>query len=51
LSFANPTLMLLEARDLGLLEPGVRVDPGELRRTERMAMQCAKCRRKTARAA
>jgi hydrogenase-4 component H len=51
LADTNPTLLLLGIRDLGLLEPGVGAGPSGPRRTERLAVQCARCRRKTARAA
>ena len=48
IAFANPTLMMLVNRDLGLVGPGVKSDDGEIRRSDRLAVQCARCRRKTA---
>ncbi len=48
LAFANPTLLMVVGRDLGLVDPGVRSHDGEIRRSERMAIQCPRCRRKTA---
>jgi hydrogenase-4 component H len=48
LVFANPTLLLFDAQAQGLADAGVRVNPEDVRRTERMAMLCARCRRRTA---
>lgn len=48
LAFANPTLMMLRARDLGLLEQGARSEDEKALRSDRLALQCPKCRRKTA---
>jgi len=48
LAFANPALMLADARELGVVGPPLRVDPGDPRRTERLAIACARCRRRTA---
>ncbi len=48
LAFANPTLMLVVQRDLGLVDDGLRSGDGEVLRGDRMALQCPKCRRKTA---
>ena len=48
LAFANPTLMLVIERDLGLVDAGVRSDDGDVLRGDRLAVQCARCRRKTA---
>jgi hydrogenase-4 component H len=48
LAFANPTLMMFHGRDLGLVDEGVRSDGGDVQRSDRLALQCPKCRRKTA---
>jgi hydrogenase-4 component H len=48
LAFANPTLMMFHGRELGLIDEGVRSDGDKLLRGDRLALQCAKCRRKTA---
>lgn len=51
-SFANPTLMLFAGRDLGYVEQGVKSQHADTAlRADRMALQCAKCRRQTAFAA
>ncbi len=49
--FANPTLSLFAGLGLGYVEPGVRSGDDTPLRQDRMAIQCARCRRKTARAA
>ena len=51
LAFANPTVMMVVGRDLGLVDQGVRSADGEVLRNDRLALQCPKCRRKTASAA
>ncbi len=48
LAFANPTLMTVVGRDLGLADQGVRSEYGEVLRGDRLSLQCPKCRRKTA---
>jgi len=48
LAFANPTLMMIAGRDLGLVDQGVRSEDDEVLRSDRLALQCPKCRRKTA---
>jgi hydrogenase-4 component H len=50
-SFANPTLMMFAGQGLGYVEPGVRSQSDSPLRADRMAMQCPKCKRKSARAA
>jgi len=50
-SFANPSLAMFAGERLGYVEQGVR-NPSEVAlRADRMAIQCPKCRRKTAYAA
>ena len=51
LAFANPTLMMVVGRDLGVVDQGVRGEKGEVLRGDRLALQCPNCRRKTASAA
>jgi len=48
LAFANPTLMMVVARDLGLVDQGVKGEGEEVLRGDRLTLQCPKCRRKTA---
>ena len=48
LAFANPTLMMLLGRDLGVVDQGIRSEGDEAQRGDRLALQCPKCRRKTA---
>ncbi len=50
LAYANPTLMMFSSRELGLVEQGVRSEDGEVPRSDHLALQCPKCRRKTAQA-
>jgi hydrogenase-4 component H len=50
-SFANPTLMMFAGQGLGYVEPGVRTQAKHALRADRMAIQCPKCRRRTAHAA
>ena len=48
LAFANPTVMMVVGRDLGLVDQAVKSADGEVLRSDRLTLQCAKCRRKTA---
>ena len=48
LAFANPTLMMFRGRELGLIDEGVKSPNGEVLRSDRLTLQCPKCRRKTA---
>ncbi len=48
LAFANPTLMVYRGRELGLIDEGVRGESDNVLRSDRLALQCPKCRRKTA---
>jgi hydrogenase-4 component H len=48
LAFANPMLMMFHGRELGLTDERVRSDGNDLLRSDRLALQCPKCRRKTA---
>jgi len=50
-SFANPTLMMFAGQRLGYVEPGVKSRSDTVLRADRMAIQCPKCRRRTALAA
>ena len=50
-SFANPTLMMFAGQGLGYVEPGVKSQSEVALRADRMAIQCPKCKRKTAHAA
>ena len=50
-SFANPTLMMFTGQRLGYVEQGVRSKSDTALRADRMAIQCPKCRRRTALAA
>ena len=50
-SFANPTLAMFAGQGLGYVQPGVRSQSDSALRADRMAIQCPKCKRKTARAA
>ena len=50
-SFANPTLAMLAGQELGFVEQGVRSTSVSILRSDRMAIQCPRCRRKTAYAA
>jgi len=51
LSFANPTLAVYSGLQLGYVEKGVRSQSETPLRSDRVALQCPKCRRKTAHAA
>ena len=50
-SFANPTLAVYNGMRLGYVEQGVRSTAEVTLRQDRMALQCPRCRRKTAWAA
>lgn len=50
-SFANPTLAMFAGQRLGYVEKGVRSASVNILRTDRMAIQCPRCKRKTAQAA
>jgi hypothetical protein len=50
-SFANPTLAMFTGQRLGYVEKGVRNTSVSILRTDRMAIQCPKCKRKSAQAA
>ncbi|MGR8920156.1 MAG: 4Fe-4S dicluster domain-containing protein [Gammaproteobacteria bacterium] len=51
LAFANPTLMILKGQELGIVDDGVRQSDGEAVRGDRLALQCPRCRRRSAFAA
>ncbi len=51
LVYANPTLLTFHGRDLGLIDEGVKSEGDEVLRSDRLALQCPRCRRKTAFAA
>ena len=51
IAFANPALMGIVARDLGLGDEGPVGQPGDVTRGDRLALQCPRCRRRTAFAA
>ena len=46
LSFANPTLMLVSHKELAVVDEGVKTDPEQHLRGDRLTVQCPKCRRK-----
>jgi len=48
LAFTNPTLMLVSQSDLALVDEGVTADSKDAQRSQRISIQCPKCRRKTA---
>ena len=50
LAYANPTLMMFHNRELGLVDQGVRHKGDNALRSDRLALQCPKCRRETAHA-
>ena len=50
-SFANPTLAMFAGQRLGYVEQGVNSTSESTLRADRLAIQCPKCKRKTARAA
>jgi formate hydrogenlyase subunit 6/NADH:ubiquinone oxidoreductase subunit I len=47
LAFANPTLMLVSAGELAVVDEGVKPPSDAPRRAGRVSIQCPKCRRKT----
>ncbi len=51
IAFANPTLMAVVARDLRLGDEGPVGQPSGITRADRLALQCPRCRRRTAFAA
>ena len=51
MSFANPTLAMFAGQRQGYVEQGVSSTSDTTLRADRMAIQCPKCKRKTARAA
>jgi formate hydrogenlyase subunit 6/NADH:ubiquinone oxidoreductase subunit I len=51
MSFANPTLSMYAGQQLGYVEQGVQNPSETVLRADRMAIQCPRCKRKTARAA
>jgi hydrogenase-4 component H len=50
-SFANPTLAIFAGQRLGYVEQGVSSNSVTMLRGDRMAIQCPKCKRKTAQVA
>lgn len=50
-SFANPTLAMFSGQRLGYVEQGVSNSSVTTLRSDRMAIQCPKCKRQTAGAA
>ena len=48
MAFCNPTLMLVSHRELEVVDPGVARADGDVTRAQRVAIQCPRCRRKTA---
>jgi len=48
LAFTNPTLMLVSTRELALVSEGVKITADKTVRSQRVSIQCPKCRRKTA---
>ncbi len=51
MSFANPTLAMFSGQRLGYVEAGVKNPSNLTLRADRMAIQCPKCKRRTAAAA
>jgi hydrogenase-4 component H len=47
LAFTNPTLMLASYKDLAVVDKGVKVETEGAERSQRLNIQCPKCRRKT----
>ncbi|MFC1461837.1 4Fe-4S dicluster domain-containing protein [Verrucomicrobiota bacterium] len=47
LAFANPTVMLVSQTQLTVVDEGVETDPKQDQRSQRVSIQCPKCRRKT----
>lgn len=48
IAFANPTLLGVVAGDLGVMDRGTGNRDAGIRRSDRSALQCPRCRRKTA---
>jgi hydrogenase-4 component H len=48
LAFTNPTVMLVSHRDLAVVDEGVKSEAADVQRSQRVSIQCPKCRRKTA---
>ena len=48
MAFANPTVMLAAARDLGVVDPHVASTTEKPRRGDRVSIHCPHCRRETA---
>jgi len=48
LAYGNPTLMLVGATELKVVEPGVKPADGKPLRQQRVSIACPRCRRKTA---
>lgn len=48
LTFTNPTLMLTQARDLGVVGAPVKSNGDDVQRADRLRVTCPKCRRATA---
>lgn len=48
LAFANPTLVLVSHRELACVEEEMKIETDSPLRTQRINLQCPKCRRKTA---
>jgi hydrogenase-4 component H len=51
MSFANPTLSMFAGQRLGYVEQGVNNPSESILRADRMAIQCPRCKRKSAQAA
>ena len=47
LAYTNPTLMLVSQRELAVVDQGVQTDSDSAVRSQRLSIQCPKCRRKT----
>ena len=48
IAFANPTVMMVVARDMGVADEGVKSDSDAPLRSDRLSLQCPKCLRKSA---
>ena len=48
LAYANPTLLMFHGRDLGLIDEGVKSEDDTVLRSDRLTLQCPRCRRETA---
>ena len=47
LAFTNPTLMLVSHKDLAVVDEGIKTETEGGERSDRISIQCPKCRRKT----